>query len=122
MFFLLFCCCNDITVEGEDNSVWVSTRSFSTDKDIVKNGDTISLTTDVKGTHNDVPILFSVKYYCDQNEIGFSNDSASKYHIDYQVKDLSIGKHILKSEAEYISENEGAHGLSKQSKSITVIE
>ena len=94
--FVLFGCSKEETI-----SVSVSQSILLTSKNSVKNGETISLTADIKGEQNGNPITFSVTYFCDQNEIGHSDDSASKYRYDYTIQNLSVGTHTLSYKAEY---------------------
>lgn len=94
--FVLFGCSKD-----ENISVSVSQSVLVTSKNSVKNGEIISLTADIKGEANGKPIVFSVTYFCDQNEIGHSDDSTSKYRYDYTIQNLSVGTHTLSYKAEY---------------------
>ena len=94
--FVLFGCSKD-----SDISISISHSVLLTSKNTVKNGETISLTADIKGEVNGKPILFSVTYFCDQNEIGHSDDSSSNYRYDYNVQNLSVGTHTLSYKAEY---------------------
>lgn len=94
--FVFFGCSKD-----NDISISISQSVLLTSKNTVKNGETISLTADIKGEANGKPILFSVTYYCDQNEIGHSVDSSSNYRYDYNVLNLSIGSHTLSYKAEF---------------------
>lgn len=94
--FVLFGCSKD-----ENVSVSVSQSVLVTSKNSVKNGEIISLTADIKGEANGKPIVFSVTYFCDQNEIGHSDDSTSKYRYDYTIQNLSVGTHTLSYKAEY---------------------
>ena len=79
--FVLFGCSKD-----ENISVSVSQSVLVTSKNSVKNGEIISLTADIKGEANGKPIVFSVTYFCDQNEIGHSDDSTSKSRYDYTIQ------------------------------------
>ena len=95
-----------------------TTMSVSNSK--VKNGDTIDLTTNVKAVINGKSVLFTVIYYCDDKEIGSSNDSSNNYLFKYVVKDLSVGSHKLTSKASY---QEGrASSSTTASYTINVIE
>ena len=53
------------------------------------------MTANVTGTYNGKPVLYTVVYYCDDNEIGTSNDNTNNYLFKYVVKDLSLGLHTL---------------------------
>ena len=97
MFVFVFFGCS----ESDEYSISISQSVLLTNKNAIKNGDTISLTADIKGNVNGKPILFSVTYYCDQNEIGYSNDSTSNYRFDYVAENLSIGTHTLSFKADY---------------------
>lgn len=97
MFVFVFFGCS----ESEDYLISISQSVLLTSKNTVKNGETISLTADIKGEANGNPILFSVTYFCDQNEIGHSNDSTSNYRYDYDVDNLPVGTHVLSYKAEY---------------------
>lgn len=97
MFVFVFFGCS----ESEEHSISISQSVLLTSKNTVKNGETISLTTDIKGNANGKPILFFVIYYCDLNEIGYSNDSTSNYRYDYVPENLSIGTHTLSFKADY---------------------
>lgn len=94
-------CCKDNPeiIPAPDTSRTIRTEGtgMHVSKSIVKNGDTIILTTDVSGTIDGEAVTFTVSYLCDDNEIGTSTDSSNKYQVAYLVKDLSIGEHILKS-------------------------
>lgn len=70
-------------------------------KTTVKNGDIISLSTDIKGKISGKSLLFYVTYYCDQSVIGTSKDSATSYRYDYLIESLPIGSHKLSSISEY---------------------
>lgn len=95
--FFLFGCSKDSISE----SVSISQSVLLTSKNSVKNGEIVSLTADIKGERNGNPIVFSVTYFCDQSEIGRSDDSSSKYRYDYTVQNLSVGTHTLSYKAEY---------------------
>lgn len=113
--FVLFGCSED-----KETSIYISQSVLLTSKNTVKNGETISLTADIKGEYNGKPILFSVTYFCDKNEIGHSVDSTSKYRYDYVVENLSEGTHTLSYKAEF---NDGeAYSSSTASSSIIVTE
>ena len=94
--FVLFGCSKD-----NDISISISQSVLLASKKIVKNGETISLTADIKGEANGNPISFSVTYFCDQNEIGHSNDSSSNYCYEYKVQNLSVGTHTLSYKADF---------------------
>ena len=94
--FVLFGCTKDY-----DISISISQSVLLTSKNVVKNGETISLTADIKGEANGKPISFSVTYFCDENVIGHSDDSYSNYRYDYNVQNLSVGSHTLSCKAEY---------------------
>lgn len=94
--FVLFGCSTD-----EDISISISQSALLTSKNTVKNGETISLTADIKGEANGKPMSFFVTYFCDQIEIGHSDDSSSNYRYDYTVQYLSVGTHTLSYKAEY---------------------
>ena len=98
VFVLLGCSKDDDT---SVSSISISQSVLVTSKNTVKNGETICLTANIKGNANGKPILFSVTYYCDQNEIGYSNDSTSNYRYDYVADNLSIGTHTLSFKADY---------------------
>lgn len=87
--------------ESDEYSISISQSVLLTNKNSIKNGETISLTADIKGNANGKPILFSVTYYCDKNEIGYSNDSTSNYRFDFVAENLSIGTHTLSFKADY---------------------
>ena len=67
----------------------------------VSNGDTIELTTIVKGEIDGHPALFTVDYSCDDLLIGTSKDSTNNYLLKYLVEGLSIGTHKLTSNSSY---------------------
>ena len=114
LFVIILCGCNNETI---DKSIVISNMVLASSNKTVKNGETISLTTNIEGKMNGKPILFSIKYLCDDKEIGFSNDSTNNYRYDYHVENLSVGSHTLSSIAEY--KEEGA--VSKTSTSIPII-
>lgn len=116
LFVFVFFGCSD----NEEYSISISQSVLQTSKNTVKNGETISLTADIKGNANGKPILFSVTYYCDQNEIGYSNDSTSNYRYDYVIENLSIGTHTLSYKADY--RNGDAYSSTSASYPITVTE
>lgn len=114
--FVLFGCSKDSISE----SVSISQSVLLTSTNSVKNGETVSLTADIKGERNGNPIVFSVTYFCDQNEIGRSDDSSSKYRYDYTVQNLSVGTHTLSYKAEY--KDGDTYSYSMASLPITVTE
>lgn len=97
----------------EDDEVEVSTNTniqVNTNIDVslsisnvnVKKGETIDLTTGIKGTVNGNPVIFNVIYYIDDIEIGKSSNSENNYLVTYLVKDdLLVGTHTIKSVASY---------------------
>ncbi len=116
----LMCSCEKTTEIDMSTEVTVSTSTMSVSNNKVKNGDTIDLTTNVKAVINGKSVLFTVVYYCDDNEIGSSRDSTNNYLYKYVVKDLSIGSHKLTSKASY--QEGGASSSTTASYSINVIE
>jgi len=116
----LMCSCEKTTEIGMSTEVTVSTFTMSVSNNKVKNGDTIDLTTNVKAVINGKSVLFTVVYYCDDNEIGSSRDSTNNYLFKYVVKDLSVGSHKLTSKASY--QEGGASSSTTASYSINVIE
>lgn len=87
----------------------------------VKNGETIELTANVTGTNDGKPVLYTVVYYCDDKEIGSSNDNTNNYLFKYVVKDLSLGQHTLNYRASYEDDNINLHS-SATIMTINVIE
>lgn len=86
----------------------------------VSNGDTIELTTIVKGEIDGHPALFTVDYSCDEQLIGTSKDSTNNYLLKYLVDGLAVGKHTIKSKSTYSDKN---HNLSSvSSTNLFVIE
>ena len=116
----LMCSCEKTTEIDMSTEVTVSTSTMSVSNNKVKNGDTIDLTTNVKAVINGKSVLFTVVYYCDDNEIGSSRDSTNNYLYKYVVKDLSVGSHKLTSKASY--QEGGASSSTTASYSINVIE
>lgn len=116
----LMCSCEKTTEIDMSTEVTVSTSTMSVSNNKVKNGDTIDLTTNVKAVINGKSVLFTVVYYCDDNEIGSSRDSTNNYLFKYVVKDLSVGSHKLTSKASY--QEGGASSSTTASYSINVIE
>ena len=116
----LMCSCDKTTEIDMSTEVTMSTSTMTVSNNNVKNGDTIELTTNVKAVINGKSVLFSVVYYCDDNEIGSSRDSTNNYLFKYVVKDLSIGSHKLTSKASY--QEGGASSSTTASYSINVIE
>jgi len=116
----LMCSCEKTTEIDMSTEVTVSTSTMSVSNNKVKNGDTIDLTTNVKAVINGKSVLFTVVYYCDDNEIGSSRDSTNNYLFKYVVKDLSIGSHKLTSKASY--QEGGASSSTTASYNINVIE
>lgn len=116
----LICSCEKTTEIDMSTEVTVSTSTMSVSNNKVKNGDTIDLTTNVKAVINGKSVLFTVVYYCDDNEIGSSRDSTNNYLFKYVVKDLSVGSHKLTSKASY--QEGGASSSTTASYSIIVIE
>ena len=98
-------CCKDkpeiISDPPLGKNIHTTSTGMHVSKSIVRNGETISLTTDVSGTIDGKDITFTVTYYFDGIEIGTSTDSENKYKIDYIVKNLSLGSHSLESHATY---------------------
>ncbi len=96
-------CCKDnpeiISEPDSSRTIQIRGTGMHASKNTVKNGETISLTTDVTGTIGGKAVLFTVTYFCDDSEIGMSTDSTSNYRIDYLIKDMSLGQHSLKSHA-----------------------
>ncbi len=117
LFVITLCGCNKETI---DNSIVISNMVLVPSNKTVKNGETISLTTNITGIMNGKPILFSVKYCCDNKEIGSSNDSTNNYRYDYYVENLSVGSHTISSIAEY--KEEGTTSTSSTSVPIMVTE
>ena len=115
----LMCSCEKTTEIDMSTEVIVSTSTMTVSNNNVKNGDTIDLTTNVKAVINGKSVLFTVVYYCDDNEIGSSRDSTNNYLFKYVVKDLSVGSHKLTSKASYQC---GALSSITASYSINVIE
>ena len=115
----LMCSCEKTTEIDMSTEVIVSTSTMTVSNNNVKNGDTIDLTTNVKAVINGKSVLFTVVYYCDDNEIGSSRDSTNNYLFKYVVKDLSVGSHKLTSKASYQG---GALSSITASYSINVIE
>ena len=116
----LMCSCENTTEIDMSTEVTVSTSTMSVSNNKVKNGDTIDLTTNVKAVINGKSVLFTVVYYCDDNEIGSSRDSTNNYLYKYVVKDLSVGSHKLTSKASY--QEGGASSSTTATYSINVIE
>ena len=116
----LMCSCEKTTEIDMSTEVTVSTSTMSVSNNKVKNGDTIDLTTNVKAVINGKSVLFTVVYYCDDNEIGSSRDSTNNYLYKYVVKDLSVGSHKLTSKASY--QEGGASSSTTATYSINVIE
>ena len=116
----LMCSCEKTTEIDMSTEVTVSTFTMSVSNNKVKNGDTIDLTTNVKAVINGKSVLFTVVYYCDDNEIGSSRDSTNNYLYKYVVKDLSVGSHKLTSKASY--QEGGASSSTTATYSINVIE
>lgn len=116
----LMCSCEKTTEIDMSTEVTMSTSTMTVSNNNVKNGDTIDLTTNVKAVINGKSVLFTVVYYCDDNEIGSSRDSTNNYLFKYVVKDLSIGSHKLTSKASY--QEGGASSSTTASYSINVIE
>ena len=98
-------CCKDnpeiISEPDSSRTIQIRGTGMKVSKNTVKNGETISLTTDVSGTIGGKTVLFTVTYFCDDSEIDMSTDSTSNYRIDYLVKNMSLGQHSLKSHAVY---------------------
>ena len=115
----LMCSCEKTTEIDMSTEVTMSTSTMTVSNNNVKNGDTIDLTTNVKAVINGKSVLFTVVYYCDDNEIGSSRDSTNNYLFKYVVKDLSIGSHKLTSKASY--QEGGASSSTTASYSINVI-
>lgn len=116
----LMCSCEKTTEIETSTEVIVSSSTMSVSNNKVKNGDTIDLKTNVKAFINGKSLLFTVVYYCDDNEIGSSRDSTNNYLFKYVVKDLSVGSHKLTSKAS--CQEGGALSSTTASYSITVIE
>lgn len=116
----LMCSCEKTTEIDMSTEVTVSTSTMSVSNNKVKNGDTIDLMTNVKAVINGKSVLFTVVYYCDDNEIGSSRDSTNNYLYKYVVKDLSVGSHKLTSKASY--QEGGASSSTTATYSINVIE
>ena len=116
----LMCSCEKTTEIDMSTEVTMSTSTMTVSNNNVKNGDTIDLTTNVKAVINDKSVLFTVVYYCDDNEIGSSRDSTNNYLFKYVVKDLSIGSHKLTSKASY--QEGGVSSSTTASYNINVIE
>lgn len=116
----LMCSCEKTTEIDMSTEVTVSTSTMSVSNNKVKNGDTIDLTTNVKAVINGKSVLFTVIYYCDDNEIGSSRDSTNNYLYQYVVKDLSVGSHKLTSKASY--QEGGTSSSTTATYSINVIE
>ncbi len=116
----LMCSCEKTTEIDMSTEVTMSTSTMTVSNNNVKNGDTIDLTTNVKAVINGKSVLFTVVYYCDDNEIGSSRDSTNNYLFKYVVKDLSIGSHKLTSKASY--QEGGASSSTTASYNINVIE
>lgn len=115
---LISCCEKDEEVNLSVQSSFSSTISSSSY--FVKNGETIELTTNVKGEINGKPVLFTVDYFCDDNKIGTSKDSTNNYLVKYLVEGLSIGTHKLTSKSSYKT---GTTNLSSSAtRSFTVTE
>ena len=117
---VLMCSCEKTTEIDMSTEVTVSTSTMSVSNNKVKNGDTIDLMTNVKAVINGKSVLFTVVYYCDDNEIGSSRDSTNNYLYKYVVKDLSVGSHKLTSKASY--QEGGASSSTTATYSINVIE
>lgn len=96
---LVSCCEKDEEVNLSVQSSFSSTISSSSY--FVKNGETIDLTTNVKGEVNGKPVLFIVDYFCDDNIIGTSKDSTNNYLVKYLVDGLAVGTHKLTSKSSY---------------------
>lgn len=112
----LVSCCEkvDLSVQSSFSSTISSSSYF------VKNGETIELTTNVKGEINGKPVLFTVDYFCDDNKIGTSKDSTNNYLVKYVVEGLSVGTHKLTSKSLYET---GSHNLSSSAtRTFTVTE
>ena len=116
----LMCSCEKTTDIDMSSKVSMSISTMSVSNNKVKNGDAIDLTTNVKAVVNGKSILFTVVYYCDDNEIGSSRDSTNNYLFRYVIKDLSVGSHKLTSKASY--QEGGASSSTTASYSINVIE
>ena len=116
----LMCSCEKTTEIDMSTEITMSTSTMTVSNNNVKNGDTIDLTTNVKAVINGKSVLFTVVYYCDDNEIGSSKDSTNNYLFKYVVKDLSIGSHKLTSKASY--QEGGASSSTTASYNINVIE
>lgn len=116
----LMCSCEKTTEIDMSTEITMSTSTMTVSNNNVKNGDTIDLTTNVKAVINGKSVLFTVVYYCDDNEIGSSRDSTNNYLFKYVVKDLSIGSHKLTSKASY--QEGGASSSTTASYNINVIE
>lgn len=116
----LMCSCEKTTEIDMSTEVTMSTSTMKVSNNNVKNGDIIDLTTNVKAVINGKSVLFTVVYYCDDNEIGSSRDSTKNYLFKYVVKDLSVGTHKLTSKASY--QEGGASSSTTASYSINVIE
>ena len=114
------CSCEKTTEIDMSTEITMSTSTMTVSNNNVKNGDTIDLTTNVKAVINGKSVLFTVVYYCDDNEIGSSRDSTNNYLFKYVVKDLSIGSHKLTSKASY--QEGGASSSTTASYNINVIE
>ncbi len=115
----LMCSCEKTTEIDMSTEVTMSTTLSVSNKN-VKNGDTIDLTTNVKAVINGKTVVFTVIYYCDDKEIGSSNDGSNNYLFRYVVKDLSVGPHKLTSKASY--QEGGASSSTTASYTINVIE
>ena len=116
----LMCSCEKTTEIDMSTEVTMSTSTMTVSNNNVKNGDTIDLRTNIKAVINGKSVLFTVVYYCDDNEIGNSRDSTNNYLFKYVVKDLSIGSHKLTSKASY--QEGGASSSTTASYNINVIE
>lgn len=97
----LMCSCEKNIKIDMSTEVTMLASTMSVSNNQVKNGDTIDLTTNVKAAVNGKSVLFTVVYYCDDNEIGSSRDSTNNYLFKYVVKDLSVGSHKLASKASF---------------------
>lgn len=115
---LVACCEKEEEVNLSVQSSFSSTISSSSY--FVKNGETIELTTNVKGEINGKSVLFTVDYFCDDNKIGTSKDSTNNYLVKYVVEGLSVGTHKLTSKSLYET---GSRNLSSSAtRTFTVTE
>ncbi len=113
----LVSCCEteefNLSVQSSLNSTISSSSYF------VKNGETIELTTNVKGEINGKPVLFTVDYFCDDNKIGTSKDSTNNYLVKYVVEGLSVGTHKLTSKSSYKTGSTDLSSLATRTFTVT---